>query len=67
MLPLNVETIRPKRLNIKDFLRYIEEIYSYRFENKVKVKKIDLTGLSLQEASAFFMQDKFKAQKKKAD
>ena len=61
MLPLNVETIRPKRLNIKDFLRYIEEIYSYRFENKVKVKKIDLTGLSLQESSAYFMQDKFKA------
>jgi len=32
--PYNPGQIRPKKLNQKEFLRMIDEIYSYRFENK---------------------------------
>lgn len=35
--PTNPLSIRPKRLNLKEFLRYIDEIYTYRFENKTKI------------------------------
>lgn len=74
--PVNIHLIRPKRLTMKEFLRLIEEIYSYRFENKVspkastkgsKKKAAELTGKELQEVTALFCINKFKTQKKKSD
>jgi hypothetical protein len=32
--PMNPQNIRPKKLNIKEFMRLIEEIYSYKFDRK---------------------------------
>ena len=32
--PKNPQTIRPKRMNIQQTLRYIDEIYTYRFLQK---------------------------------
>ena len=32
--PQNPHVIRPKKLNIKEFLKLIEEIYSYKFDPK---------------------------------
>lgn len=59
------QSVRPKKLSIKDFLRLIDEVYSFRFENKMKVvpkknskKPItsqELTGKDLQEVTAIYI------------
>jgi hypothetical protein len=65
--PLNSHTIRPKKMNIKEFLRTIEEIYSFRFDYKsVALKKDDQPPQSLQEAAARLIKIKMKT-KAKAD
>lgn len=35
--PQNPGQIRPKKLNQKEFLKLIDEVYSYRFENKLTI------------------------------
>jgi len=32
--PMNPQNIRPKKMNIKELLRLVEEIYSYKFDHK---------------------------------
>jgi len=32
--PLNPHQIRPKKMNVKEFLKLLEEIYSYKFDPK---------------------------------
>jgi hypothetical protein len=58
---MNPQNIRPKKLNIKEFMRLIEEIYSYKFDRK-SVNGAAETGpiQNLQEASARFISFKFK-------
>lgn len=36
--PQNPGQIRPKKLNQKEFLKLIDEVYSYRFENKLAIQ-----------------------------
>jgi hypothetical protein len=55
---MNPGSIRPKKMNIKELLRIIEEIYSFKFENKVD------QHLGLQDTVARFIVQKFKTKPK---
>jgi hypothetical protein len=64
----NASVIRPKKMNVKEFLRLCEEIYSFRFDHKsVKgLPKNAQAPQSLQEAAAKLLKIKMKT-KTKAD
>ena len=66
----NANIIRPKKMNVKEFLRLIEEIYSFRFDFRSVTPalpgKDEVPPSSLQEAAARFIKIKMKT-KAKAD
>ena len=64
--PNNPQIIRPKKMNVKEFLKLVEEIYSYRFDYKSvpSSKKETSPPTSLQDAAARYLTIKLKTKSK---
>ena len=59
----NPQTIRPKRMNIQQTLRLIEDIYAFRFQQKAQAK----SQMTLVEGTVELLYQRFNRLKAKVD